>query len=77
MRVAAHMVSCDGCGARTIVVDGQNVHDTLNCRCCPPSHTHGDETGMTVNDTCRTVTILGNAIVVPAIGGSVDTGGGE
>lgn len=69
LNVAAHMVSCDGCGARTIVVDGQNVHDTLNCRCCGTDHQHGDETGMTVNDTCRSVTVLALAVVVPAIGG--------
>lgn len=68
MTVAAHLVSCDNCGARTFSVDGQNVHDTLNCRCCGSDHKHGDETGVTVRETCRTVTIDANSVVVPALG---------
>jgi transcription elongation factor Elf1 len=68
--IAAHMVECDQCGARTVVLDGQNVHDALSCKCCNSStHTHGDETGKTVNETCRSVTVTGNAVIVPALGG--------
>lgn len=66
--IAAHMVTCDKCGARTFVADGQNVHDALNCACCPADHKHGDETGKTVRKTCRTITLSGNAVIVPALG---------
>lgn len=69
LRAAAHLVECDKCHARTIAVDGQNVHDTLNCACCGSDHKHGDETGVTVGKTCRTVTVSGNAVTVPALGG--------
>jgi hypothetical protein len=67
--IAAHMVVCDNCQQRTFVVDGQNVHDALNCACCGNDHKHGDETGKTVRKTCRSVTVTGNAAVVPALGG--------
>lgn len=68
--VAAHLLRCDGCGAQGIAVDGQNVHDTLNCRCCGPDHTHAAEDGSTPEGSaCRSITLLGNAVVVPAVGG--------
>lgn len=73
--IAAHLVTCDRCGARTVAVDGQNIHDALNCECCGADHKHGDETGMTVTPTCRSVTVTGNAAVVPALGSGSALGG--
>lgn len=64
--VAGHLVECNSCHARTVVSDGSNVHDALNCKCCGSDHVHGDpETGMTVTQTCRTVTISASAVVIP------------
>lgn len=64
-----HLVECNNCHKRTVVTEGENVHDALDCTCCPSStHTHADENGMTQNP-CRSVTISVNAVVVPAIGG--------
>lgn len=66
--IAGHVVQCKNCGARTIVDEGQNVHDALNCRCCGPDHTHATTDGRT-QDPCRNVIIYANAFVGPALGG--------
>lgn len=65
--IAAHLVVCDNCGARGIAVDGGNVHDNLNCRCCGSDHTHAGPDGATVGETCRTVTVYAQSVVVPAL----------
>lgn len=65
--IQAHLVECNNCHARTVVPDGANVHDALNCRCCGDDHVHAQADGKTANP-CRSVTINGNAVVVPAIG---------
>jgi len=61
-----HLVECKDCGTKTVVTDGQNVHDALVCRCCGADHTHADENGMTQNP-CRNVHIYANAVVVPLL----------
>lgn len=69
MPIAGHLVTCNQCRANTVVMDGSNVHDALNCKCCGPDHQHAGPDGSTVTPTCRTVTISGNAVFIPAIGG--------
>jgi hypothetical protein len=67
MPITAHLVQCSQCGKTAIVTEGENVHDALDCKCCPSStHTHADENGATQNP-CRSVHISANAVVVPAI----------
>jgi hypothetical protein len=64
-----HLVQCNQCGRQAVVTGGQNVHDALDCPCCPTStHTHAGPDQQTVTPACRNVTVLGNAVVVPALG---------
>jgi hypothetical protein len=68
--IAGHLVQCNQCGAQTVVLDGQNVHDALDCPCCPTAtHTHAGPDQETATPACRNVTVLGNAAVDPALGG--------
>lgn len=69
-----HLVECSQCHKTEVVMDGQNVHDALDCPCCPSStHTHADENGATPEGTsCRSVIVHANAVVVMA-----DFGGGQ
>ena len=64
------MARCKNCGKTGLVLDGQNMHDALDCPCCPSStHTHAGPDQMTVGDVCRNVDFFANAVVVPALGG--------
>ena len=65
---AGHLVECKQCHRTTIVAEGQNVHDALDCPCCPGTHVHADENGVTRNP-CRNVIIHANAVMVPVTGG--------
>lgn len=68
--IAGHLVRCKQCGKTGLTLDGQNVHDALDCPCCPSStHTHAGPDQETAVPVCRNVDVLGNAVVVPAIGG--------
>lgn len=66
--IAGHLVTCKNCHTRTVVFDGQNVHDALTCRCCGSDHQHAGQDGVTVNEACRNVVISVNAFVGPALG---------
>ena len=69
VRIAGHQVTCNTCGTTQLVLDGQNVHDGLDCPCCPSStHTHAGPDGVTVNEVCRNVTVFANAVVAPVVG---------
>lgn len=60
-----HIVECNVCHARTVIFDAVNVHDALNCECCPGDHKHADEKGVTQNPH-RSVTIDAQAVVIPS-----------
>lgn len=72
---AGHLVECKECHATGIVADGQNVHDGLDCKCCPTStHTHAAGDGWNPQRTegavCRNVVVHVNAVLLPVIGGA-------
>lgn len=69
--IAGHLIECNECGARTVLLDERNVHDALNCRCCGPDHTHAGPDQMTAREACRNVTISLNAFVGPALNGPI------
>ena len=38
-------VTCKQCMAAAYVTDGQDVHEALECPCCPGEHHHGQAAG--------------------------------
>lgn len=68
--IPGHLVRCKQCGKEGVALEGQNVHDALDCPCCPSStHTHAGPDQQTVIPVCRNVDVLGNAVVTPVLGG--------
>lgn len=64
-----HLVECKRCHAMMLVTDGLNVHDGLDCRCCPSdTHSHAGPDGQTVGQVCRNVHIHINAVLLPLVG---------
>lgn len=69
VQIAGHYVTCKTCGKTQLVLDGQNVHDGLDCPCCPSStHTHAGPDQSTVNEVCRNVIVSLNAVLAPVVG---------
>jgi hypothetical protein len=59
MPVMGHIVECDTCHKKTVITNGEHIHDALRCGCCPGhSSAHSD-----AGQSCRTVTVHGNAFV--------------
>lgn len=61
--VLGHVVECLQCGKNTVVLDGSNVHDALDCPCCGSDHKHAGEDGTTA-ESCRGVKVLANSVIV-------------
>jgi len=65
--VAGHIVECNACHRKTVVTNGEHIHDALKCGCCPDhSSVHSD-----AGQDCRPVTVHSNAFVsLVDLGGS-------